>query len=63
MQPLRLRAAVAIRKRKCKGGVIMPEIFTWTITLRNGKVLRAAHRPFHFYIDEGDEKDSAEAES
>lgn len=36
----------------------MSEVFTWTITLRNGKVLRASRHPFHFYVD-GDEKDLA----
>lgn len=30
----------------------MEEVYTWTITLRNGKVLRATNRPFHFVVGE-----------
>ncbi len=30
----------------------MEEVYTWTITLRNGKVLRATNRPFHFWVKE-----------
>lgn len=30
----------------------MTEVFSWTITLRNGKVLRAKNHPFHFFVEE-----------
>jgi hypothetical protein len=30
----------------------MAEIFTWTITLRDGRVIRASHHPFHFFVDD-----------
>ena len=36
----------------------MSEVYTWTITLRNGRTLRAVDHPFHFYTD--DEKDLVE---
>ncbi len=32
--------------------VSMEEVYTWTITLRNGKVLRATNHPFHFWVKE-----------
>ena len=39
----------------------MVEIFTWTVT-RNGRVIRAKNRPFHFWIDDT-KNDPASAES
>lgn len=53
-----LQGAVA-RSNHNESEFKMTEVFTWTITLRNGKVLRASHRPFHFYVDDDDEKDLA----
>ena len=55
-----LQGAVA-RSNHNESEFKMIEIFTWTITLRNGKVLRASHHPFHFYVDDDDEKGLAEA--
>lgn len=30
----------------------MIEVYAWTITLRNGKVIRAKEHPFHFWVKE-----------